>query len=527
MAKLLYYMHDGPTTFRFEIAGDLAGDGVREIEQAWRTASSLIARKTLIIDASFVSGLDDAGQSLLLLWQKHGAHFIATTEASRALVETALGRSLPPPVSVREPYRIWPSWSKVALFVIVILAYAAATACSRPSSAAAAGTPPPTDVEVAPVEQKDVPIIREWIGTLDGMVNAAIKAQVTGYLAKQNYIEGSFVRQGQSLFEIDPRPFQAAVEQARGQLAQANGQLAQAKAQLVQSRAQLVSAEATQRRTQLDEDRYLPLAKQQAVTQQEVDNATQNNLGAKAQVAAAQAQVGTSEAQIEAANAAVEAARATLDAARSESWLRPHLISPIDGIAGQAQTQVGNLVGASSAAVTTVSTLDPIKVNFTVSEQEYLEFTRPGSGKFTAMKLDLILADGSTYPQKGKFLFADREVNQNTGAIQLTAIVPNPGNILRPGQYGKVRAVTGMQRGALLVPQRSVSELQGAYQVALVDAQNKVSIQNVNVGERSGSLWIVQDGLKPGDRVVAEGVQKVGPGMVVNPKPYQPGKEAR
>jgi len=235
--------------------------------------------------------------------------------------------------------------------------------CSGTSSAAPPQMPPP-EVEVARVQQKDIPVQREWIGTLDGMVNAAIKAQVTGYLLTQNYTEGSFVQKGQLLFEIDPRPFQAALDQAQGQLSQANGQLAQAKAQLVQAQAQLGQAQANQRRTQLDVDRYIPLAKQQAITQQDLDNATQNNLSAQAQVEAARAQVETAKAQIQAAEAAAEAARASVEAVRVNLGFT-HLTSPISGIAGKAQVQIGNLVSAAGGPITTVSTLEPIKAEFT------------------------------------------------------------------------------------------------------------------------------------------------------------------
>jgi RND family efflux transporter MFP subunit len=399
----------------------------------------------------------------------------------------------------------------LAGFAILLLT----AGCS--ATAKAPGGFPPAAVEVVTVEQRDIPIAREWIGTLDGYVNAAIKAQVNGYLLRQNYVEGSFVKQGQMLFEIDPGPFQAAVDQAQGQLAQANGQLAQANAGLIQARAQLTSAEATQQRTQLDADRYVPLMKALAVTQQEVDNATQNNLSAIAQMKASQAAVETAKAQIEATQAGVQAAKANLDAAKYNLRFT-RLIAPIDGIAGVATSQVGALVGPASAAVTTVSTLDPIRANFTVSEQEYLGFTRQSGIEVSKLPLDLILSDGSTYARKGKFFFADREVNQQTGSIQLTALFPNPGNVLRPGQYGKVRAVLGVKQGAILVPQRAVTELQGSYQVAVVDAQNKVSIANVKPGDRIGTLWVIDDGLKPGDRVIAEGVQKVGPGSTVVPQ---------
>ena len=367
----------------------------------------------------------------------------------------------------------------------------------RPKHASGAGTGAPPDVMVAPVQQKDVTLYSEWIGTLDGFENAAVKAEVTGYLLRQAYQEGALVQKGQLLFEIDPRPFQAALNQAEGQLAQATAQLA--------------NAEAVQVRTRLDVERYTPLAKEQAASQQDLDNATQNNL-------AAIATVETAKAQIKTAAAAVETAKVNLGFTR--------LVAPISGIAGQAQLQVGALVDASSPPVTTVSTVEPIKVFFTVSEPEYLEFNRqyPSVASRMAqrrqMPLTLILADGTTYPKPGEIYFADREVNQSTGAIRIAGLFPNPGNILRPGGYGKVRAATRIQKDALLVPQRAVTELQGSYQVALLDGENRVIIQPVEVGERFGTLWIIQKGLKPGDRVVAEGIQHVRAGMKVNPKPF-------
>src|SRR5467141_1972307 len=361
------------------------------------------------------------------------------------------------------------------------------------------GAPPGTspDVEVVQVEQKDVPIFGEWIGTLDGFTSADVRAQVSGHLQRQGYQEGAFVRKGQLLFEIDPRPFQAALDQAEGQLAQA--------------RAALANAQAVQGRTELDVNRYTPLAKEQAASQQDLDNAVQNNMAAKATVATALAQIKTAE-------AAVETAKINLDFTR--------LIAPIDGIAGQAQLQVGALVNPNSGPVTSVSTVDPIKVYFTVSEREYLDWnrrfptdaTREAAGK--SLHLELILADGSSYPREGTFYFADRQVNQSTGAIRIAALFPNPGNILRPGGYGRVRTAVRVQKGALLVPQRAVLELQGSYQVAVVDGENKVSVRTVQVGDRVGTQWIVAEGLKQGERVVVEGVQKVRPGMQVNPKPF-------
>ena len=393
------------------------------------------------------------------------------------------------------------------------------------TSQAAKAPDAPLIVEVAKVEQRDVPIYNEWIGTLDGYVNADIKAEVTGYLLKQDYTEGSFVRKGELLFEIDPRPFQAGVDQAKGQLAQANGQLAQAKAQLAQAEAQVAVAKANQGRTQLDYDRYVPLAQQQAITQQDLDNATQNNLAAKAQIQAAQAQVETATAQIQASAASVEAAKAALETAEVNLGFTK-LTSPIDGIAGIAQQQVGALVNPSSGPVTTVSTLDPIKVYFTVSEQEYLDFHRRYTTEATVeaerkqMRLELMLADGRTYPTMGTFYFADRQVNPSTGSIRVAGLFPNPGNTLRPGQYARIRLSTLTREHALLVPQRAVSELQGSYQVAVVGDDNKVAIRNVKPSERVGNLWIIDEGVHPGERVIAEGVQKVRSGMSVTVKPY-------
>jgi len=324
------------------------------------------------------------------------------------------------------------------------------TSCGRSSAGAAEPTAP--EVEVVTVEQRDIPVYREWIGTLDGMVNAAIRAQVTGYLLTQDYSEGSFVKKGQLLFQIDPRPLQAAADQARGQLAQANGQLAQAQAQYQQSEAQLASAEANQRKAQFDEDRYTPLAKEHAVTQQDLDNAVQNNISAKAQVKVATSQVEAAKAQIQAASAAVEAAKAALEAANVNLGFTK-LYSPIDGIAGNAEIQIGNLVSPSSPnPVTAVSTVDPIKVTFAVSEQEYLRLSKQYKPTDPTPPLELILADGSVYPHQGKYAFAGRQINQSTGAIEATGLFPNPGNILRPGQYGKVHVAVETVHGALLVP---------------------------------------------------------------------------
>jgi membrane fusion protein (multidrug efflux system) len=378
-------------------------------------------------------------------------------------------------------------------------------AAMRPSkNAAAAPAKAPQDVSVVQVEQRDVPIYGEWIGTLDGLVNADVRAQVTGYLQTQGYQEGAFVKKGQLLFQIDPRPFQAVLDQSEGQLAQA--------------KAMLANAEAVQGRTDLDVKRYTPLAKEQAASQQDLDNAVQNNLAAKATVETARAQIRTDE-------AAIETAKINLEFTR--------LVAPIDGIAGQAQLQVGALVTPGSAPVTSVSTVDPIKVYFTVSEPQYLawrkrfptETSRVAADK--ALRLELILADGSTYGHEGRFYFADRQVNVGTGAIRIAGLFPNPGNVLRPGGYAKVHAVISIQHDALLVPQRAVSELQGGYQVAVVNADNKVNVRTVTVGDRVGSQWIVLSGLNQAERVVAEGVQKVRTGVYVNPKPLAMQAELR
>src|SRR6266702_3552565 len=400
---------------------------------------------------------------------------------------------------------------------IGVLVSALLIAMGRSTSQEVAQAVAPPEVEVVPVVQRDVPVYGEWIGTLEGMVNATIKAQVTGYLRQQRYTEGALVTQGQVLFEIDQRPFQAALDQAQGQLVQAN-------AQLVQANAQLAQAEANQGKTQLDVDRYIPLAKAQAISAQDLDNAVQNNLAAKAQVAAARAGIDTAKAAIVAAKAVVEAAKAAVATATLNLGFTT-ILSPIEGIAGIATAQIGDLVGPSSGTLTTVSTLDPIKVYFTASEQAYLNFVRrnPTAAERLAaekrLALELVLADGTTYPHTDTFFVADREVNAQTGAIRLAGLFPNPGNVLRPGQYGRVRAVTSQREGALLVPQRAVTELQGRYQVAVVDSENTINFRTVKVGERVGPLWIIEEGVHPGERVVVEGLQKVRPGMPVYPRP--------
>jgi membrane fusion protein (multidrug efflux system) len=356
----------------------------------------------------------------------------------------------------------------------------AASGCKKASSP----PPAPAEVQFITVQPRDMPIYEDWIGALDGFVNAGIRAQVTGYLQAQNYQEGSRVKKGDPLFQIDARPFQAVLDQARAKLAQTRAQA---------------------QKTALDVQRYTPLAKDQALSQEELDNAVQAEL-------AAQAQVKADEASLETAQLNLEFTKVT---------------SPVDGLAGLALAQVGDLVSLSSGLLTTVSQIDPIKVFFNVSEQSYLTFWRdhiqPQNGDGLALKL--VLSDGSIYPLAGKVFFADRQVNQNTGTLQIIGTFPNPDYILRPGQYGRVRAQTQLKRGVLVVPQRAVAELQGSYQVAVVvddNQTNKTHLQAVKVGEQVGAEWIIEEGLHSGDRVVVEGTQKAKEGTVVIPKPFLP-----
>jgi RND family efflux transporter MFP subunit len=342
--------------------------------------------------------------------------------------------------------------------------------------------PAPPQVEVMTATTTNLPIFEEWIGTLEGYVNAQIRGQVTGYLLSQNYAEGSEVKQGDLLFEIDPRPFQAVLDQALAKLAQDQAQAD---------------------KTELDVNRYTPLAKEQAISQEELDDAVQANLGAVA--------------QIKADEAAIENARLNLGFTR--------ITSPIDGLAGLAQAQIGDLVGQSSGSVlTTVSTINPIKVYFQVSEQSYLTFWRRfiiSQASPQDFPLQLIFADGSVYPGQGKFFFADRQVNPNTGTLQIVGLFSNADFTLRPGQYGRVRAETQMLTNAIIVPQRAIAELQGTYQVTVLTSTNTAHLENVTVGAQVGSGWVIQNGLQPGDRIVVEGTQKVKEGSAVTPVPYE------
>jgi RND family efflux transporter MFP subunit len=360
------------------------------------------------------------------------------------------------------------------VLAVLLATVSTAVGCGKTNAAPAIQAP---EVEVVTVVQKDIPVFSEWVATLDGYVNAQIQPQVTGYIIRQTYKEGSFVHRGQILFHIDPRPFQAVLEQANAQLAQAQAQLA---------------------KTAMDVDRDTPLAKERAIAQSQLDNDIQSSRAAKAAVKAAEAQI--------------EQARLNLEFTEVKSL--------VDGIAGIAQVQIGNLVNPTTV-LTSVSQINPIKAYFSISEQEYIHFADrinadaqkqiPSNGP----PFELILADGSVYPHKGTGLLANRQVDVSTGSIQIVCSFPNPQNFLRPGQFGRLRAAPEVRRGALLVPQKAVSELQGSYQLAVVDADNTVSIRAVNVGDHVGPMWIVEGGVKPGEQVVVEGLQKVQNGATV------------
>jgi len=364
--------------------------------------------------------------------------------------------------------------------LLVFLMTTAGIGCKQEASSTSSPSAP--EVAVVEVLQKDVPIYSEWVGTTEGLVNAKIRAQVSGYLVKRPYTEGSFVKKGELLFELDPSKFKTALDQAQGDLAKAQALLL---------------------KTKLDVERDTPLARQGAISRKELDDSVQSYSAAKGSVAAAQA--------------GVEQAKLNL------SWTR--ITAPIDGVVGIAKAQIGDLIDANSE-LTSMSTLDPLRVYFPISEQEYLgaaeklqqAYSTPDEDKKAL--LSLILSDGSTYPHQGKFFLADRQVDIKTGTIRVEALFPNPGNLLRPGQYARIRAVTKTHKGALLVPQRAVSELQGNYQVVVVKADNIAEIRPVQVGERIGSRWIVSRGLQPGERVVVEGLQKLKAGMAVTPTPY-------
>jgi membrane fusion protein (multidrug efflux system) len=356
-----------------------------------------------------------------------------------------------------------------SIVVVPLLLSLGVIACGK--SEAAKAPPPPPAVVVSQVIQRDEPLYREWIGTTQGDVNAEIRPRVDGYLLRRAYTEGSFVHQGDLLFEIDAR--------------QVGAQLQQAEANLAQAQAGLTKADH-------DVSRFEPLAAEKAVSQQELDNARSSQTAARATVGSLRA--------------GVEQARLNL------SWSR--VTSPISGVAGIAQAQVGNLVSPQTV-LATVSRVDPIRVLYPMSEQEYLQFQHDPAMR--SAPLELVLSDGTTFPEKGRVLLSDRDVDVKTGTITTIGIFPNPGNQIRPGQYAKIRAATQTRRGAILVPQRAVNEMQGSYQVAVVSADNKVQIRTVQAGPQIGSLWLIDKGLQPGERVVIEGFARVKSGMTVAP----------
>ena len=388
---------------------------------------------------------------------------------------------------MNNPSKSVPSSGKSA-WVITAAAFCliSLTACNREQPKAAAGPP---DVLVTQVAQRDVPITREWLGSLDGSTNVEIRAHVTGYITEQKYTDGSAVKKGDVLFLIDPRPFVA-------QLAEAKAQQGQAEAQQGKSAAEL--------------QKQTDLYNKKVTSQREFDDATQNNLA--------------NIANVDAAKAAVQQAQLNLDFTK--------ITAPIDGIAGIAQIGIGDLVGQSSGALTTISTVDPIKAKFPLSEQEYLRFAKDLNELMNSpvderkARAELILANGDTYPEKGKFSTFGRQVDVRTGTIPIELLFPNAGGILRPGQYAKVRVVIETQKNALLVPQRAVTEMQGSYSIAVMGADGKAEIRPVQVGEVVGSWWVIDKGLNPGEQVIVDGIQKVRAGMPVNAKPWTPPAEA-
>ena len=374
------------------------------------------------------------------------------------------------------------------------LATAFLAGCDHSQPAAAAMGPMPVDVVT--VQQSDVPLSNEWVGTLDGFVNANIQPQVSGYLVRQNYREGSVVQKGQVLFEIDPRPFQATLQQAEAQVGQAQGAVGQAQAQL-----QLA---------QINVNRDKPLAAQHAIAQSQLDNETQQAAQAEASVAAARASVAAAQAAV---------ANAKLNLGFTE------VRSLISGVAGQATTQVGNLVGPQSV-LTAVSQLDPIKVYFSISDNEYLSLIKRASQSnvdllraSSNLPLTLTLANGSVFPHTGRIIFVDRQMNQQTGAIRIAASFPNPGNVLRPGQFARVRAQTQMLHNVILVPQSAVQEMQGIQQVYVAGDDNKVHVTNVTLGPQHGQDWVINSGLQPGARIIVSNLQKLREGAPVAPHP--------
>ena len=429
-------------------------------------------------------------------------------------------------------------------FVVGVMLGAIATGCGDASRAV--GPPPPPVVKVEAVVQRDVSISAEWVGSLVGYITAQIRARVAGHLMSQNYTEGSVVKAGDLLFQVDPRPYQAAVDQAEANLLQAESQLSQAKAQVsasqaqveqalakvAQDEAQVKRAEADQRRTELDVARYTPLAERGSVSKQELDNAVQNNLANIAAVAAARAAVQNAQASVSNARAALEkahadvktqeaniaAARAALTTAKLNLGYTK-VLAPITGVAGFRVANIGDFVGPSDPSpLTTMSQVDPIYAEVPISEQRALDAFRQQQAEPQAlrgMQLELILPDGSVYPQRGRPVALDRQVDVTTGTVLARGVFPNPGNVLRPGQYAKVRTVVEVKKNALLIPQRAVQDVQGIHQVAVVGPDDTVDVRKVKIDGRVDSLYVISKGLTPGERVVVEGGDRVRPGQKV------------
>jgi membrane fusion protein (multidrug efflux system) len=405
-----------------------------------------------------------------------------------------------------------------ALFIFAVVASAAG--CKEAPKAAVR---PPEPVKVAPVVQRDVPIYGEWVGTTVGYVTAQIRAHVPGYLISQNYKEGTAVKKGDLLFQIDPRQYQNSVNQSRAQLRAAESQLEQAKAAVAQTEADVTRAEANQKKTALDVERYRPLAGLGSVSQKELDDSIQNNDASIAQVEGARASVANAKAAVAKAQAEIARAQASLDEALLNlSWTK--VTSLITGIAGIKNADIGDLI-ATSTVLTSVSQVDPLYVQVGLAEQDYLKWRqRPRTQEEVDRKSDLqiILSDGSVYPHRGTTEIVDRQVGVTTGTISVRGVFPNPEQLLRPGQFAKVRAMVDLKKGALLIPQRAVRDVQGQHEVGVVGADDTADVRKVELAERVGPLWIVTQGLKPGDRIIVEGLDKVRQGEKVKPLPADP-----
>jgi len=463
-----------PTELRWTLQGRLVAPWVRELRKSWKAAKQTRDGRTYVVDLNDVTLIDEDGEKLLRAMARECVTLIGKGVFIMKLIAEMKPRNKRGPAGGHR---------MLNLLLVGLMFWALGLAgCGQKTIQL-----PPTDVLVASPVQQDVAVYSEWVATLDGYTNAEIRPQVSGYLIRQDYKEGSVVRKGQVLLEIDPRPFQATLDRAQGELAQAEAMLG---------------------KSTIDVERDTPLVAQKAVPKEKLDNEIQAKLAAQAAVLSGKA--------------AVE--RAELDL----GWTK--VTSLVDGVAGICEVQMGNLVGPTSH-LTSVSQVDPIKVFFPISEQEYMRAKHISS---TGQPMDLfdsspelILADGTVFSHKGKILLTDRQVDTSTGTIRLVAAFPNPGNILRPGQYGRVRIQTSTKKNALLVPQSAVKELQGGYQVALVGADKKAIIRQVKAGEKVGTLWVIDDGLKPADQVIVEGVDKVKDGTLVVPKPMKLRAEAR